>query len=76
MATKSKHKKRTLSAEQLQKMKEGRERAAAKRAEEAKQKERVEMLSDLDERLRQGRRNAESNKPVKVRSRRRRYNRT
>jgi hypothetical protein len=48
-------KKRTLSEEQLAKMKEGRER-------KARQKKQVEMLSELDERLKQGRRASESDR--------------
>lgn len=59
-------KKRTLSEEQLAKMKEGRER-------KARQKKQVEMLSELDERLKQGRRASESDKSFKISKRRRRY---
>lgn len=67
-------KKRTLSPEQLQKMKEGRERAQkereAKKLEEERQKHRIEMLEELDDRLRKAK---YGDKPVKLKSRRRRY---
>ena len=42
-------KKRTISPEQLQKMKEGRERAQKARQAEANQKRQVAKLSDLNE---------------------------
>lgn len=57
--------KRTLSDEQLAKMKAGRERAA-------KQRERVEMLAELDEKLRQGRIASETNNAFKMPRHRRR----
>lgn len=59
-----KRRKRTLSDSQRQKMQEGREAAA-------KQRERVEMLSELDERLRAARYESSDNK-VHIRTRRRR----
>jgi len=66
--------KRTLSPEQLQKMKEGRERAQkereAKKLEAERQKHRMEMLEELDDRLNKAK---YGDKPVKLRSRRRRY---
>ena len=64
--SKAKKKKRTLSEEQLAKMKAGRERAA-------KTRERVEMLSELDERLKQGRIASESDNKFKLPKHRRRY---
>ena len=64
--------KRTLSEEQLQKMKEGRERAQKQRLDAAKYKERMEMLSELDKQLAQGRRNAEERGKIRIGSRRRR----
>ena len=42
---------RKLTPEQIAKMKEGREKAAARRQEAEKTRERVALLSDLDERL-------------------------
>ncbi|MBO5435590.1 hypothetical protein J6A31_07340 [bacterium] len=65
--------KRTLSEEQLQKMKEGRERAQKQRLDAAKYKERMEMLSELDKQLAQGRRNAEERGKIRISSRRRRH---
>ena len=62
--------KRTLSQEQLQKMQEGRVAAQKKREEQAKTKQRVAMLSDLDKRLNQGRKNAESEKRLTFKSHR------
>lgn len=68
-----KRKKRTLSAEQLAKMKAGRERAAKARAEASKTKERVEALSDLDARLLAARREEPDKVKISCRRRRRRY---
>lgn len=68
-----KRKKRTLSAEQLAKMKAGRERAAKARAEASKTKERVEALSDLDARLLAARREEPDKVKISGRRRRRRY---
>lgn len=58
-------KSRTISPEQQEKMQAGRREAA-------KQRERVEMLSELDERLRIGRMNSDNGK-VHIKKRRRRY---
>lgn len=70
--SRTKKTKRTLTPEQIQKMQEGREKAKARREEEARQKERVDMLSELDARLAAGRRNA-SDRPVHIRTRRRHH---
>lgn len=61
--------KRTLSPEQLQKMKEGRERAQQERE---RQKERSQMLSELEDQLDKGRREMSNNRTVRVHRRRRR----
>ena len=66
----SSKKKRTLTPEQLEKMKAGRERAKKEREAAAKQKERVEMLSELDERLAKGRREYDEGNKVKISKRR------
>lgn len=63
---------RTLSPEQLQKMKEGRERAKKERENALKTKERVEMLSELDKRLEDARKSSSSKSNFKIKSRRRR----
>lgn len=61
--------KRTISPEHLAKMQEGRKRAQEERA---RIKERTELLTDLDARLAEGRRNAA--KPVMLPKSRRKHN--
>lgn len=69
MAYKKKSK-RTLSPEQIMKMQEGKQQAQKVRDEQAKTKKRVEMLSDLDKQLSEGRKKQNSSY-VKVRSKHR-----
>lgn len=64
-----KRKKRTLSEDQLRKMREGRERAAAARAAAATQKERMEMVNELDKKIRAAGRASSGN--VRIRAKRR-----
>ncbi len=66
-----KRSKKKLSPEQLQKMKEGREKAKAAREEAAKTKHKVEMLSELDKQLAQGRMRAERDNKYRMRAKRR-----
>ena len=47
--------KRTLTPEQIQKMQDGKRRVQQEKYEQNKTKERVEMLSDLDKQLAEGR---------------------
>lgn len=63
--------KRTLSPEQIRKMQEGRKRAQEAREQAAITRKRVAALADLEESLRRGA--AESQKPVRLGHRRRRY---
>lgn len=65
--------KRTLTPEQLQKMKEGRERAKQAREEEARQKDHVAKVSEMENQLNRNRREADSSRIMRMRRRKYRY---
>lgn len=72
MGYSNKKSKRTLTPEQLQKMKEGRERVQKEREDALKTKKRVDMLADLEKQLAEGRKSMHSKSNVRLKSRRRR----
>lgn len=66
-----KKRKKTLSPEQIQKMQEGRAKAQANRVRVENTKKQVEMLSDMEKRIRDSSRGG--SKPIRIPSRRRRH---